>query len=509
MMTPISALRRQAESNPEGTAFIFADEIWTYARLAVEADRCARAMRARGVRPGDRVAFHMANLPELVVAYYACFRLGAVAAPLNARFKAAEIEPLLARLRPVLYLGQAQLYPQVAEIGREILPLEARYVIGDTDQPARPWAELFDGADAVTLPDAPDPDGLAFLLTTSGTTGVPKFVAYTPRRMGAAIEACRRIGFEVEQVVVNSLPMMHGAGVITMLCCVRFGHPMILLERFEADAVLEAIEIYQCSWMLGLPFMFAELARAQRMRPRQVMSLRLCLSCGDACPVQLQEEFAALFGADLLALWGSTEIIGSLIHGLRIGPVSRLAPDAQFRLVDEDGAPVAAGEIGELLVRGPNMSAGYWKGPGAIDPLAPDGWYHTGDLMRRGEDDEIWFVARKKDLIVRGGSNISPIEVERVLMAHPAVQDAAVVGIPDPVLGQRVAGVVRLKGRPTRGILDDILGRARSLLADYKVPERLTMVGDIPRNAMGKVDRKGLVTMLSAEARAEAVAAPL
>ena len=506
-MTPIRALRRQAESNPDGTAFIFADETWTYARLAIEADRCGQAMLARGVKGGDRVALHMANLPELVIAFYACFRIGAIAAPLNARLKTAELRPLLARLRPALYLGQAPLYPQVAGIEPEILPREARYVLGDTDGLVRSWAELFEGAAEMMLPGDPDPDAVALLMATSGTTGLPKFVAHSAATLSAILECLRPLGLAEEQVVINAMPMMHVSGFILTLCSIRYGRPAVLLERFEAGAVLDAIEIHAGTWFLGMPFAFSDMMRVQREHPRDVSTLRMCLAAGDAIPAQVQEEFSDLFGIPLLNIWGATEGIGSLVHGLQVGPVSRVAPDAQIRLVDEAGAPVARGEVGELLLRGPNMALGYWRGADAIDPLAPDGWYRTGDLMRLGEGDEIWFVARKKDLIIRGGSNISPLEVERVLMAHPAVRGAAVVGVPDPVLGQRVMAVVELGGGTGRAVLDDILARTRAQLADYKVPERLTVLGAIPRNNLGKVDRNLLVAMLT-EVGAEEMAEP-
>jgi long-chain acyl-CoA synthetase len=199
----------------------------------------------------------------------------------------------------------------------------------------------------------------------------------------------------------------------------------------------------------------------------------------------------------LRSVWGATETVGSLTYGPQPGPVSRIAPGAQVCLVDDDGVPVLPGEVGELLVRGPNVTVGYWARPGRIDDARLDGWFHTGDLMRRGEDDDLWFVARKKDLIVRGGSNISPVEVERVLMAHPAVRDAAVVGIPDAALGQRVAALVQLAGNPGNAALGDIVVRTKTQLADYKVPESLKIVDEIPRNALGKIDRKSLAAMLS------------
>jgi acyl-CoA synthetase (AMP-forming)/AMP-acid ligase II len=168
----------------------------------------------------------------------------------------------------------------------------------------------------------------------------------------------------------------------------------------------------------------------------------------------------------------------------------------EIRLVDDRGAPVQAGEVGELLVRGPTITPGYWTGSGRIDDPKRDGWFPTGDLMRQDGRDELWFVARKKDLIVRGGSNISPVEVASVLRTHPAVRDVAVFGVPDEVLGQRVAALVQLANGAGADAVRDIAAAAKARLADYKVPERWKVVSEIPRNALGKVDRKALLAIV-------------
>jgi acyl-CoA synthetase (AMP-forming)/AMP-acid ligase II len=500
MITPIGALYRQVESRPKHVAFIAGEEIWTYQRLATEAERAARAFIARGVRPGDRVALHMANLPEMAVAYYACFRIGAIAAPLNNRFKPAELQLVLQRLQPALYIGQAQLYPQVAVIDPEILAPDARFIVGGAveDGRAQPWANLFEDAADISILRDRHIDSPAVLLTTSGTTGEPKYVIHTPATLSAIADAWVHLGLEKEQVAILSSPFVHSSAFFTFLGCIRLGAPMILLERFDPDAVLDAIEAYRCTWMRGLPFMFAAMLESQRARPRKVDSLRLCTVSGDACPAPLQQEFPHVFGVPLRASWAATETFGSLTYGLRFGPVGRIVPGAQVRLVDDKGAPVPRGEIGELLVRGPNVSVGYWAGPGRIDDATSDGWFATGDLMRQGEGDDLWFVSRRKDLIIRGGSNISPVEVEHVLKAHPAVRDAAVLGVPDAVLGERVVALVQLlAGNAGHTTLDDILATAKLRLADYKVPERLEIVSEIPRNGLGKVDRKSLPAMIS------------
>lgn len=496
MMTPTSALQLRASKQPHAVAFVAGDDAWSYRRLATEAELLAHALLSRGVGAGDRVALHMANLPELAVAYYACFRIGAIACPLNIRLKTAELRPLLEQLQPVLYLGQAQLYPRIAPIQPGILASDARFIVGGASSGARPWSGLFVDITDRPIGSAADVEKPAVLLITSGTTGRPKFVAHTTRTLSAIADSFVELGLDEDHVAVNAVPMVHVGGFATLLGCVRFGVPMVLFESFDPEAILDAIEPHRCSWVIGVPQMYAALVERQRTRSRRVDTMRFCLVAGDVCPLQLHRDFLETFGAPLRSFWGSTETFGTFTFGLQPAPVSRPALATQFRVVDDKGCPVPRGEVGELLVRGPSVSVGYWLGPGQI-AAAPDGWFHTGDLMREGERQELWFVSRKKDLIIRGGSNISPIEVEVVLTAHPAVCDAAVIGIPDVTLGQRVVGLVRLAENYGNSAIEDILAHTRARLADYKVPEWLEVVDEIPRNALGKIDRKSLLAMIS------------
>jgi long-chain acyl-CoA synthetase len=273
---------------------------------------------------------------------------------------------------------------------------------------------------------------------------------------------------------------------------------MIMVERFDPESALDRIQRHGCTWLLGLPFMYAALLEHQRKQPRKVSSLRHCRCGGDVCPIDVQVGFEEAFGAPLRNIWAATEVAGALAVGLRPGPVARIAPGAQIRLVDDEGRDVPRGEVGEFLVRGPYVTVGYWVEPDRIDDATRDGWYHSGDLMRQGEGDELWFVGRKKDLIIRGGSNISPVEVERVLLSHPLVCDAAVFGVPDPVLGQRVAAVVQLSSGADDAALGAILKDTRRQLADYKAPERLWAVDVVPRNPLGKVDRRAAAAAATA-----------
>jgi long-chain acyl-CoA synthetase len=207
-------------------------------------------------------------------------------------------------------------------------------------------------------------------------------------------------------------------------------------------------------------------------------------------PTSLQEEFQQEFRVPLRNIWASTEVCGSLAYGLQPGPVCRIASGAEVRLVDAENRDVPPGEAGELLVRGPNVTPGYWVGPNLVEDPKRDGWFHTGDLMRRGDADEVWFVGRCKELIIRAGSNIAPVEVETVLLEHRLVRDVAVVGVPDPALGERVAGLVQLQPGAGVGDCDSVLADVKSRLADYKVPEWIIVVEAVPRNSLGKIDRR-------------------
>jgi long-chain acyl-CoA synthetase len=498
-MTPIEALYHHKNTHAKNVAFIKDKEIWTYERLAIEVDRLARGLFQHGVRKGDRVALHMANLPELVVAYHACFRVGAIAAPLNIRFKTAELRPLLQRLRPVLYIGQAALYSQVASIDPSILASNRRFVVeGSAEKPGvQLWTKLFAETNGEPIRVVLAVDAPAVLLTTSGATGQPKLVIHTLATLAKTAESLEHWDVDRDQITTVFCPMVHASGLFTMLASIRFGVPFVLHERFDPDAILDAIERHHCTWVVGLPFMFAALLHHQRARMRNVHSLRTCLVGGDVCPPQLQDQFPSFFGIPLRSVWAATEACGSLTYGLQPGPVSRIVKGTQVRLVDDNRVLVPRGETGELVVRGPHVTIGYWAGPGQIMDAPKEGWFHTGDLMRQDEKGDLWFVSRKKHLIIRGGSNISPVEVERVLMAHPAVRDAAVVGVPDPDLGQRVAGFVQLVDSGQSVDLNQMLAFVTERLADYKVPETLEIVDRIPRNNLGKIDRQLLWTMIS------------
>lgn len=275
-LTPPGALRHYAATRPAAVAFVHGDDIWTYERFSRQVDRLAHGLVARGVRKGCRVALHMENLPELAIAYYACFFLGAIAAPLNIRFKAAELHRAFERLRPSLYIGQASLYGEVVAIAHSILPAKARYVVrgGVGDPDVQYWAELLRHGWDEQIQTTLDDEAPAGLLCTSGTTGEPKFVTHTLASIAEAARLFRHLGVDGDQVAVLALPMVHASGFSLFHACVAHGARIVLLERFDADATLDAIERQKVTWFGGLPFMAAALLDSQRKRSRDVGALR-------------------------------------------------------------------------------------------------------------------------------------------------------------------------------------------------------------------------------------------
>jgi acyl-CoA synthetase (AMP-forming)/AMP-acid ligase II len=328
----------------------------------------------------------------MIIAYYACFQLGAIAAPLRTAFTTAELDGLLQRLTPTIYLGELNLYHNVAAIDAAVLSQHKRFVVGagsDHIDP-QPWETLFDGQDSSQLSTAPDIHEPAVVINTSGTTGQPKIVAHSAATLAESVElGARYFGMSAKDVIVHPLPLAHAGGLGLFLAYIYLGAPFILIESFDPETVLDAFQRYGCTFYFGFPAQYAQMLISQRAHPRDLSSLRLCVTFGDVCPVELQEQVYSTFKAPVYNVWGASEVMGSLMPGLKWGPVSRVVNATQIRLVDETGAEVPSGEVGELLVRGANVFCGYWNDVPSTEQSLTSGWYHTGDLMRRGEGDEM------------------------------------------------------------------------------------------------------------------------
>jgi long-chain acyl-CoA synthetase len=493
------ALRRQRERHPEKRALLFEEQSWTYRQLDAITDRIAASLLQQGVQPGDRVALLFSNRPELVFVYYACFKSGAVAVPLNIRLKGPELEYVLNHCGARLLIGQDDLFPELQAVRGRLPAVERLYVSGDAAAfpGARPFAELARRLSApVPFPEV-TPEAVAAILYTSGTTARPKGVTHTHATLAQAAASMVTCGdVRPEDILAIATPLCHGSGFMGhLLPALRAGATALVIARPDPEVVLRAMARHHATWFAALPVLCSNLAHHPQAALYDLRSLRVCLSGGDAVPAELQQRFHATFGVQITELWAMTEVTPGCANpvagGAKVGSIGLPAPGVTLRLVGPEGRDVPPGEVGEILVHGGSATVGYWDDPEGTAAALQGGWLRTGDLARVDENGYYWFVGRSKEIIIRGGSNISPLEVEEALYQHPAVREAGVVGVPDPTWGEIVhAYVARKDGHEvTEAALKRFL---EARIAAYKVPEAIRFLPDLPKGPTGKVARKTL-----------------
>jgi malonyl-CoA/methylmalonyl-CoA synthetase len=444
----------------------------------------AHALRALGVQPGDRVAVQVEKSPAAILLYVACVRAGAVLLPMNPAYSDAEVEYLLGDAEPTLFVCD----PARAE------------------RAGPPTAVTLDAAGAGTLvgvaavqPDTFDdvaraPDDLAAILYTSGTTGRPKGAMLSERNLTSnAVALHRAWGFRPDDVLLHALPIFHTHGLFVATNCVLAnGTSMVFLPRFDLDAVVE--QLARCTVFMGVPTYYTRLLADPRVDAERCSRVRLFVSGSAPLLAASHEEFFARTGHAILERYGMTEtsmITSNPLDGdRRPGTVGFPLPGVEVRVAD-DGRSCAPGEIGGIEVRGPNVFSGYWRRPElAATEFTADGFFRTGDLGSRDDDGYLAIVGRSKDLVISGGLNVYPKEVEDVLDALEGVVESAVIGVPDADFGEAVVAVVVAE---TDGIDENAMRSAvRERLAAYKVPKRVHAVAALPRNAMGKVEKARL-----------------
>jgi long-chain acyl-CoA synthetase len=494
------AVRQGRERHPEKRALIFEQQSWTYAQLDEVTDRIGASLLRLGIQPGDRVAMHFTNCPELIFGYYACFKIGAVAVPLNTRLKGTEIEYVLRHSGARLFFGQPGLFPEVQSVRSSLPDVERYFVTGDGSAfpGVHPFDELLASVDeAVTFPAVPPDDALAVILYTSGTTAHPKGVMHSHHSLERTVASAVAAGLAgANETVGIAVPLCHVFGLgIQLLPALTLGATVILIPRSDPGTVLRSIAEHEVTFFSGLPLTYQSLIDCPDARTGEFRSLKACLAGGDAAPLELQRRFHETFGITITEGCGMTEVVPYSINPVfgakKIGSIGPPAPGMSLRLVDDLGSDVPEGEVGEVLVKSEATMIGYWQDPEATAATLQEGWLRTGDLARRDEDGYYWFVGRKKEIIIRGGSNISPVEVEGALYEHPAVREAAVVGVPSPTWGEVVHAYVALQdGTATsEAELQQFL---QERLAAYKVPEAIHFLPELPKGTTGKIHRKTL-----------------
>jgi O-succinylbenzoic acid--CoA ligase len=496
------ALARHARLQPDRPAVIADGRGHSYADLAAEAERLAGGLRDLGVGAGDRVAVCLPAGYDFVALVHAAARAGAVLAPLNTRLTAEELAWQLADAAPRLVVWDRSLSTALPPLARDVA-LVATGAAGTTPGPLADAPELATlggpprTAETATAEPSLRPEAAATLIYTSGTTGRPKGVVLTHgNHLWSSLASALRLGLLPEDRWLLPLPLFHVGGMATLHRAALYGIAIVLQPRFEATAVAAAIASGEVSLASMVPTMLGRVLDAWGERAVPAGFRAVLLGGGPIAPSLLGR--ASDIGLPIAASYGLTEAASQVATA---APVRRVGQDDQgpqglgaeplaftrLRIVDPAGVDLGPGEVGEILVGGPTVMAGYWRDPEATDRALAGGWLHTGDAGWLDRSGRLHVADRRDDLIVSGGENVYPAEVEAVLSGHEDVAEACVVGLPDPDWGQVVvAAVVRRSAALTE---DALLAHARRHLAGYKAPRRIAWATTLPRTTSGKLRR--------------------
>ncbi|MGC8667759.1 MAG: long-chain-fatty-acid--CoA ligase [Chthonomonadales bacterium] len=504
-----SSVLQGAQHHPDRPAIYFREAVLTYAGLLTRVHQTARALVSLGIRAGDRVALLLPNQPEFTTTYYAVTAIGGVCVPANPLLKAPELVYIWGDAQARAVVTAPAMLPATLQ-AKESLPLLEYVLCTGTPESLPPDVLSFDeftgSAPDEPLGAPPVPDQApAVTIYTSGTEGRPKGALLSHRNLTAN---CRQVSqalhFDEKDNFLCVLPLFHSfAGTVCQNTPLFCGSSTTIIEMFHPARVMEAIERYHITVFAGVPAMYAALLQYPMEREYDLSSLRVCVSGGAPMPVAVMQEFEQRFHTTIIEGDGPTECspVTSVnpLYGVRKpGTIGLPIPGVEMRIFDDEDRELPPGQIGEIVVRGENVMLGYHNQPEATARALRNGWYHTGDLGIMDEDGYFTIVDRKKDMLIVGGINVYPREVEEVLFAHPAVADAAVIGAPDALRGETVIAVVVLKPG-AQATSRDIIRFCRERLANYKVPRRVIFRDSLPRGGTGKVIKRLLRKELEME----------
>jgi long-chain acyl-CoA synthetase len=475
-----------ARRHPDNVAIRLDDTTLTYAQLDAATQLMAGLLAERGVRPGDRVGILLPNVPHWAVIYFGVLRAGAVAVPMNPLLKEREVAYYLSDSGAKLMFAWHGFLDE-ARAGAKLADAELQ-VVDPVD-----FQALLEGSAPVHGVVDRDPDETAVVLYTSGTTGQPKGAELTHRNISRNVELVNEdlLSLTSDDVIFGGLPLFHVFGQTAALnAAVAVGATLTLLPRFEPTKALEVLARDKVTVFEAVPTMFVALLNHPDRAAYDVSGIRVCVTGGSAMPVEVMRGFEETFGCVILEGYGLSEtspLASCNLPGKRKpGSIGTPVSGVEFRLVDDEGNDVAPGEVGEIAIKGHNVMKGYWNKPDATAAAIRNGWFHSGDVARKDEDGFYFIVDRKKDLIIRGGYNVYPREIEEVFYEHPAVAEAAVVGYPHDELGEEIGAVVALKpgADPSPEELRDFV---KDRVAAYKYPRRVELVEALPKGPTGKI----------------------
>ncbi len=477
-----------AAEHGDRTAFKLDDVELTYSVLDESSARIAALLKAKGLEPGDRVGLMLPNVPYFPAIYYAILRAGGIVVPMNVLLKTREVKFYLED-SGARFLFAWHDFAEAAEAGAGEAGAECILVKpGEFEQ--------------LVMEHEPDngvedraADDTAVILYTSGTTGTPKGAELTHAnlRQNCAVASKALGSFTPDDVLLGALPLFHSFGqTCTMNTGVMIGACVTMLPRFDPEKALEIIERDRVTVFQGVPTMYNAMLHANRADSVDASSLRVCNSGGAAIPVELIRGFEDKFGCAILEGYGLSETspVASFNHPdkeRKPGSIGTPIEGVEMQVWDDDGNELPQGEVGEIVIRGHNVMKGYWERQEATEEaLDEDGWFRTGDMAKVDEDGYFFIVDRKKDLIIRGGYNVYPREIEEVLYEHPAIQEAAVLGVPDESLGEEVGAAVVLKKGESLDA-DEIKAYVKEQVAAYKYPRKVWFEEELPKGPTGKI----------------------
>ncbi len=490
-------LTRRAELTPERIALLDAGTgaAYTYRQLNERANRLAHGLVALGVGKGDRVCLLAHNGVATVDLLYGLAKIGAIFAPLNWRLTAAELAPILRDCEPKVIICGPEFAGTLAALRRQVDVPILFSLDGAPVEGGLAYEDVLAAADpAEPVRPALSGDDICCLLYTSGTTGRPKGAMIPGRQVvWNAINTVISWGLTERDVSPILTPMFHAGGLFVFLTPLFYvGGRVVIARTFDSAASLELIQRERCTVILGVPTLFRLWMADPAFATADFSHVRFFVSGGAPCPVSLIEAWREATGCVLRQGYGLTEAGVNCFtmtdeESVRFaGTVGRPIFHSQARIVDQDGRDAAPGETGELLINGPHVFAGYWRDPEATAAALRGGWLHTGDMARRDAEGCITIVGRFKDMIISGGENVYAAEVEAAFLEHPAVGEAALIGVPDETWGEVGLMVVAL--RPGQAATEtELLAFCRERLARYKVPKRVVFTPALPTSPYGKV----------------------
>jgi len=482
-----SIVTESAASVPDNPAIRLGETELTYAALDNLSARMATLLVERGMRPGDRVGVMLPNVPQFPVAYYGVLRAGGIVVPMNVLLKRREIAFYLedsgAKLLLAWHGFAEEARGGAGDAGVELIEVE----------PASFAALLAEHEPTPGLAETAEED-TAVILYTSGTTGKPKGAELTHANLFRNADVSSRTTSEIAagDVVFGGLPLFHSFGqTVSMNASLMVGACLTLVPKFDPGEALATMQRDRVTHFYGVPTMYGALLHHPERESYDTSSLRTCITGGASMPVEVLRGFEEAFGAIVLEGYGLSETspVSSSNHPDRErkpGSIGTPLEGVEMRVVDEDDNEVAQGEVGEIVIRGHNIMKGYWQRPDATAEAMRGGWFHSGDMARVDEEGYFYIVDRKKDLIIRGGYNVYPREVEEVLYEHPKIREAAVIGVPHDEWGEEIgAAIVLHEGEELDP--EEASAYVKERIAAYKYPRLVWFLDELPKGPTGKI----------------------